>query len=356
MNRAALKEDSTSRCRPNVESTGEAALKLDSEMNLNPLFEMGSRHCAYNETRECFLSLHILIADIEAVQLGLRLANLSLKSGEGLWLKPFRGIPPNSGGPLDLVYLDEKHRVIEIVENFPTFQASPMSPRAATVLALPAHSIYWSQTQRGDQLMLCGAEEMQNCLQKLTSAKGQAGTPRREKSTRRDEPEPAEEKDSQGASSGETQPAETVRLPQPALNAARRLQKWFQRWWSLEREARRAPRGPGHGLEAYYWTGGAPKPHKVRDISATGLYLLTDSRWYPGTVLLMNLQRTGCVDEADGCAIPVHSLVIRSDADGVGLQFVLEEDRMNAAGPGVAEVVNSKQLEQFLQSLRKDNQ
>ena len=171
-------------------------------MNLNPLFAAGSPHCAYNGTRECFLGLHILIADLEAVQLELRLANLSLKSGEGLWLKPFRGIPPYSGGPLDLVYLDESHRIIETVESFPTFQVSPSSPRAATVLVLPAHSIYWSQTQPGDQLMLCGADEMQNSLRDLTGTTGQPGMPTREKSPRGNGPGAVKSKESQSASSG----------------------------------------------------------------------------------------------------------------------------------------------------------
>jgi hypothetical protein len=354
MNRAALKQNSDCRSWPNVESSGEVALGDEGEMNLNPLLESGSRHCAYNETRECFLGLHILIADIEAVQLGLRLTNLSLKSGEGLWLKPFRGIPPYSGGPLDLVYLDEKHRVIETVESFPTFQVSPASPRAATVLVLPVHSIYWSQTQPGDQLMLCGADEMQNCLREQTGTTGQPGMPFRERPPRRNEPEPAENKGGNGASSGGRQAPEQMIIARPALSAARRLQNWLRRWWSPPVDPRRAPREPAPGLTAYYWTGGAPKPHEVRDISSTGLYLVTESRWYPGTVLLMNLQRTGNGEETGGYAIPVHSLVIRSGADGVGLEFVLDEGRMNTAGPSTAEVANSKQLELFLRSVRKE--
>ena len=320
-------------------------------MNLNPLFETGSRHCAYNETRECFLGLHILIADLEAAQLELRMANLSLRSGEGLWLKPFRGIPTYSGDPLDLVYLDEQHRVIETVESFPTFEVNPASPHATTVLVLPAHSLYWSQTQPGDQLMLCGAEEMQSCLQNHTSSTSQAGMPLLEKSMRTDESGSAENMDGNGASSVGTQPPDPIRTGRPALNAARRLQGWLQRWWSPD--PRRAPREPAHGLEAYYWNGAAPKAHEVRDISATGLYLVTDSRWYPGTMLLMNLQRTGGAEPTGECAIPVHSLVIRSGADGVGLQFVLEGSKTDAAGPSTTEVVNRKQLDQFLRSMRK---
>ena len=78
------------------------------------------------------------------------LATLALKSGEGLWMAPFRGIPETDMRvPLDLIYLDEDCRVIDVVESFPTFRVTPSSPRAASVLALPTHSIYSSQTQAG---------------------------------------------------------------------------------------------------------------------------------------------------------------------------------------------------------------
>jgi hypothetical protein len=145
-----------------------------------------------------------------------------------------------------------------------------------------------------------------------------------------------------------------MRLARPALNAARRLQLWLHRWWTRTPDPRRAAREPAADLEAYYWNGDAPEAHKVRDISSTGLYLITDSRWYPGTVLLMNLQQTGVGEQPGKYAIPVHSLVIRSGPDGVGLQFVLDEGKKKIAGPSTAEVVNSKQLDQFLRSLRKD--
>ena len=96
------------------------------------------------------------------------MGKLALKSGEGLWMVPFRGIPDtNMSVPLDLVYLDEDCRVIEVVESFPTFHVTPSSPPAASVLALPTHSIYSSQTQPGDQLVLCVAEEMQRRLERF---------------------------------------------------------------------------------------------------------------------------------------------------------------------------------------------
>jgi hypothetical protein len=80
--------------------------------------------CAYNQTRECFLGLEVSATDLSYAELGKLIGNLALKSGEGLWMAPFRGIPETKiSAPLDLVYLDEDCRVIEVVESFPTFRA-----------------------------------------------------------------------------------------------------------------------------------------------------------------------------------------------------------------------------------------
>jgi hypothetical protein len=74
------------------------------------------RLCAYNQTRECFLGLEVSAADISYAGLKELLGKLVLKSGEGLWMAPFRGIPEtNMRDPLDLIYLDEDCRVIEVV-------------------------------------------------------------------------------------------------------------------------------------------------------------------------------------------------------------------------------------------------
>jgi uncharacterized membrane protein (UPF0127 family) len=66
--------------------------------------------------------------------------------------------------PLDLIYLDEKHRVTHLVEHFPTFRIAPLKTHTGSVLELAAHSIYSSQTQVGDQLLICVAEEMEQWL------------------------------------------------------------------------------------------------------------------------------------------------------------------------------------------------
>src|SRR5271157_3170840 len=133
------------------------------------------RLCAYNQTRECFLGLEVATASMESAELMRLFQKLMLKSGEGLWLSPFRGIPETDmRAPLDLIYLDEDCRVIDVVESFPTFRVTPSSPRPASVLALPTYSIYSSQTQPGDLLLLCEAEEMERRLAQFSGSSGTA--------------------------------------------------------------------------------------------------------------------------------------------------------------------------------------
>jgi uncharacterized membrane protein (UPF0127 family) len=122
-------------------------------------------YCVYNQTRECFLSLGVTAADTTFSRLKGLIGKLQLKSNEGLWVVPSSGV--HTLGvlfPLDLIYLDENHRVVYATEHFPAFRIAPLRIRAASVLELPTHTIYSSQTQTGDQLVICVAAEMENRL------------------------------------------------------------------------------------------------------------------------------------------------------------------------------------------------
>ena len=123
------------------------------------------KYCVYNQTRESFLSLGVAVADTIPARLKGLIGKITLKLDEGLWVVPSRGI--HTIGvlfQLDLIYLNENHEVIHIVESFPTFRISPIIPQAASVLELPPHTIYSSQTQPGDHLLICTAEEMEHRL------------------------------------------------------------------------------------------------------------------------------------------------------------------------------------------------
>ena len=100
------------------------------------------------------------------------------------------------------------------------------------------------------------------------------------------------------------------------------LGKRFLRSLFSDRERRTAERRALPGLVAFYWDGGTPIAHDVQEISSTGLYLLTDQRWYPGTVIAMTLQWIPAKDSDPDRSIAVQVRAIRHGADGVGLAFV----------------------------------
>jgi uncharacterized membrane protein (UPF0127 family) len=339
---------------------------------------MGSRvHCAYNQTRECFLGLEVKAVDLSAVHVGELLLERPLNSGEGVWMRPFRGIPAiEMPAPLDLIYLDESRRVIDAVESFPTFQVSSFSPQPASVLALPAHSIYSSQTQTGDQLVLCVAEEMQQQLERLSGSRSEAvaapaiaqtpSAPAEETPTvagvvlLREQPLWSEGpgllklEDPMGQEKPPAKGTYEMELVTPGKKPARQPRNWLGRWWAPD--PRKAPRHPAQGLAAYFWNGSAPAAHTVRDISSSGLYLVTEERWFPGTLVLMTLQRTDCGEEIAERTIAVQSRAVRWGPDGVGLQFILLDHKEHSdENTSIFDAVGRKEFDRFLEQLKIGN-
>jgi hypothetical protein len=125
------------------------------------------------------------------------------------------------------------------------------------------------------------------------------------------------------------------------------LQRLFKKLTSSER--RKADRIPSPNLGAYYWTNAAPKAHSIRDISSTGLYLITDERWYPGTLVMVTLQKKTGGDEGSEQSLAVQSKAVRWGADGVGLEFILSNPKDSGKGQSVLkDGADRKALEKFL--------
>lgn len=93
-------------------------------------------------------------------------------------------------------------------------------------------------------------------------------------------------------------------------------------------ERRKAERRAIPGLVAYYWDGGPPVAHPIREISLTGMYLLTEERWYLGTVVTMRLQQTESAENS----IAVHAKAVRWGTDGVGMSFLPPEQNPSLKG------------------------
>lgn len=118
--------------------------------------------CAFNVSRQSFINLGVAVADTALTRLRGLLGRMRIRSDEALWVVPSHGI--HTIGllfPIDALYLDAELRVVDSVENLGPLRIAPMRWQCASVLELPARSIYESGTQVGDQLMICSLEEMQ---------------------------------------------------------------------------------------------------------------------------------------------------------------------------------------------------
>lgn len=99
---------------------------------------------------------------------------------------------------------------------------------------------------------------------------------------------------------------------------------WLEKF--LVPEPDQAERRRVDQFAAYRWNGSTLTQEMVRDVSSTGLYLLTRERWQPGTILALTLQREGAFELDRARRITTHVKVIRCGTDGVGLSFLWSKD------------------------------
>jgi PilZ domain len=136
------------------------------------------------------------------------------------------------------------------------------------------------------------------------------------------------------------------------------VRDWIKKLTSSDH--RKAPRTESPLLVAYYWDGSVPMSHEIRNISATGFYLLTRERWHPGTVVTMTLQRTDGTKEDKEDTNPeryisVMSKVVRLGQDGVGFAFVpLEARDSGAEKASKGKPAGKKALDRFMEQLKSE--
>jgi hypothetical protein len=103
-----------------------------------------------------------------------------------------------------------------------------------------------------------------------------------------------------------------------------RLSAWMNPE-ALHRDRRRAVRRTVPGMVAFYFTGGAPQPYTVADISATGFYLVTRDQWMPQTMIQMTLQKPASDGKPRKESITVLTRIVRKGSDGIGAEFIMPE-------------------------------
>lgn len=108
----------------------------------------------YNKTKEAFLALRVKVADTVLGRLVGLLGARSLKPESGVWIVPGNSI--HTIGMLftiDVVFLDKNFKVVALRELVRPFSIRSHF-RAESVIELPAHTIFKSRTEVGDQLLI----------------------------------------------------------------------------------------------------------------------------------------------------------------------------------------------------------
>jgi uncharacterized protein len=109
----------------------------------------------YNQTKGTFLAFRVGVADSILGRLIGLLGRRSLKPDRGVWIVPANAI--HTVGMLfsfDVVMIDKDFRVVSVTEMVKPFRVILPKRRAESVLELPAHTIFRSRTEVGDQLMI----------------------------------------------------------------------------------------------------------------------------------------------------------------------------------------------------------
>ena len=310
------------------------------------------KYCVYNLSRRSFLGLEVAAVDTTVASLRKLVESLFARAETGVWLTPYRGIPPAAGlAPFDLVGIDESYRVIDQIRSVSTSNLAPMKAGAASALVLPAGTILASHTEPGDELAICLPEEMEQSLEGLLGFS--ASTLAAQSAEFRAGSLPV---DGASAATRTTDHRQrkmaTQRLHESdEIEVGGSLKARIRRWFKPDR--REGKRYPTHGLVAYQWAGNSPQAHSIGDISISGLYLLTPDRRVYGTRMLMRLQRSDTDGADPEDSIAVRTEVVRWGSDGEGLAFVLSGLKDPRRDETMPESAASKwELKKFLQQLK----
>ncbi len=275
---------------------------------------------AYNKTREAFLSLGVSVAQPSGGSFWIALSKRELKTNEGIWIAggdSWR--EPGFQGPCDRIFLDSGLRVVALTEGMPGLPSGASLPQFESILLLPVHTIFGSQTQVGDQVLIGTIEDI-------------------------------------GAILDGIEPVSDGLFPMESRSEKRAMEapmKWLSRIFNL-RDRRRDTRTLSPPLMAFYWDGGIPVPHAVPDISRTGLFLKTPDRWHPRTLLRVTLQRRTQDPLEPEETITVQCRVVRTSHDGVGMAFMLAEGYRDGGPSRVGRLASRKDLHRFFEKLALD--
>jgi len=336
------------------EGSGPARKNAVPKVGPTPDFVVSpEKYCVYSLTCGRFVANDVRAARSTTEGAEASLQDLKVEAGTGLWILPYLELTPDSFRfPVDLVFLTNDCVILATVESFPFAGLPISSARALSVLVFPAHTLATGDMCAGDRLIISEPEEMEQCLQRIKEGRAKAPSSLEtfleqfaitssEEQMGRASDEPTQivvdcspgmypEAGSVEAEIAREEVAGTEELaasgPIEASPWKKRLESrsWFTNLLLRDpADPRKAQREVLPGLVAYFFTGGLPAAHKVRNISATGLYIVTKERWYPGTVIRVTLTDRNQPNRFR--SMTVYAKTVRLGSDGVGLGFVLEK-------------------------------
>jgi len=127
------------------------------------MFEKQRDVFVYNKTKETFLAFRVKVADSVLSRLIGLLGRRSLQPDSGVWIVPANAV--HTVGMLftfDLVLIDKNFKVVGLRELVRPFKITKPNFKAESVLELPAHTIFRSRTQIGDELLIERYEARKN--------------------------------------------------------------------------------------------------------------------------------------------------------------------------------------------------
>ena len=119
------------------------------------MFGTSGQVFVYNKTKETFLAFRVNIADSITGRLIGLLGRRSLKPDSGVWIVPANAI--HTVGRMfsfDVVMIDKDFKVVCVKEMVKPFRIVLPKLRAESVIELPAHTIFRSRTEVGDDLII----------------------------------------------------------------------------------------------------------------------------------------------------------------------------------------------------------
>lgn len=104
--------------------------------------------------------------------------------------------------------------------------------------------------------------------------------------------------------------------------------QWLKAWVAALKDRRECAR-IRLPLVAYYWNGAIAQACEVKEISPAGAYIVTEDRWYPGTVLRLTFQYTNghmnklpsMLDDSEMTRM-VRAKLVRIGSDGIGVRLI----------------------------------